>query len=82
MACRLLKENTDSIRKGGGDLISPGLLKKLQSRLKEEFGTMVDTLEVQDSSPTWTSITWLGRSAGGYSVSLQINLTKETSTRT
>ena len=51
-----------------------GPSKKLQSRLKAEFGRAVATLEVPDSAETWTSTTKLCDSVGGFFVSLQINL--------
>lgn len=70
------KRSTGSIRRGNGDLITLGQFNELRSKLKEEFGVAVDTLEVPVSSKTWTSITQLGYLVGGYSVSFQINLEK------
>ncbi len=76
MGLKYLKKNTVSHRPEGGGLITLGQLQELQSKLKAEFGVMVDMLEVQASSPTWISITRLGEPVGGYSVSLQISLEK------
>ena len=59
-----------------------GLSEESRLKLKEEFGQQVDTLEVQDSDETWTSITRLGGSVGGFSVTIQIDLKREKPTPT
>lgn len=76
MALKHPRRNTVFTRPANGGLITPGQFRALRSRLKEEFGLAVDTLEVQASSLTWTSITKLPEPVGGYFVSLEINLEK------